>query len=112
MLAVRQPTDAPNVEIALGWHVSSREGRELMWHNGGTGGYSSFIGFSPDTRTGIVVLANAGVDIDDIALHVMDQRYPLARQPSPARQPGEQPGRSAAVGIRQNANQVPAFRVE
>ncbi len=107
MLAVRQPTDAPNVEIALGWHLSSREGRELVWHNGGTGGYSSFIGFSPDTRTGIVVLANAGVDIDDIALHVMDQRYPLARQ-----QPGEQAGRSAAVGIRQNGKQVPALRVE
>jgi serine-type D-Ala-D-Ala carboxypeptidase/endopeptidase len=78
MLAVRAPTDAPDVDIALGWHVSKRDGAELAWHNGGTGGYSSFVGFSPGARVGIVVLANAGLDVDDIALHVMDQRYPLA----------------------------------
>jgi serine-type D-Ala-D-Ala carboxypeptidase/endopeptidase len=108
MLTVRQPTDTPNVEIALGWHISRREGRELIWHNGGTGGFSSFIGFSPDTRSGVVVLANAGVDIDDIALHVMDRRYPLASLPQPA----AQPDRAAGLNVQQKGTQAPAARIE
>jgi CubicO group peptidase (beta-lactamase class C family) len=85
MLDVRAPTDTPNVDVALGWHVTKREGRELVWHNGGTGGYSSFVGFSPETRTGVVVLSNAGLAIDDIALHIMDRRYPLASRTGAAR---------------------------
>jgi CubicO group peptidase (beta-lactamase class C family) len=30
-----------------------------VWHNGGTGGFGSFIGFGPDSGRGIVVLTNS-----------------------------------------------------
>lgn len=66
MLSARRATDMPNVEIALGWHITKANGREIVWHNGGTGGYRSFVGFDPKARTGVVVLSNtstiAGVD--------------------------------------------------
>lgn len=33
-----------NMKIGLGWHIlKSKNGEDLFWHNGGTGGYSSSI---------------------------------------------------------------------
>jgi len=41
--------------MGLGWIIN--EGR-YRWHNGGTGGFGSFAGFDPQSRTAVVVLAN------------------------------------------------------
>jgi uncharacterized protein YneR len=83
MLKTRRPTGVPGMEIALGWHISTGGGREIVWHNGGTGGYRSFVGFDPKAKTGVVVLANtftvAGVD--DIGRHLLDPSAPLAAPP-------------------------------
>jgi serine-type D-Ala-D-Ala carboxypeptidase/endopeptidase len=38
MTAVRRPTGTQGLEIALGWHVLTGAEREIVWHNGGTGG--------------------------------------------------------------------------
>lgn len=84
MLATRRPTPAPRQEIALGWHIAqSLAGREIVWHNGGTGGYQSFVGFDPKNRTGIVVLANMSTNerIDDIGQHLLDPDAPLLSAP-------------------------------
>src|SRR5262249_15132150 len=45
MLATRHPTGNAGMEVALAWHIITRNGREFVWHNGGTGGYRSFIGY-------------------------------------------------------------------
>jgi CubicO group peptidase (beta-lactamase class C family) len=34
-------------------------GLSVVWKNGGTLGYASYIGFVPQTRTGVVLLTNA-----------------------------------------------------
>jgi CubicO group peptidase (beta-lactamase class C family) len=84
MLKVRRPTDAPDLEIALGWHVFTRNGNEVVWHNGGTGGYRSFIGFDPKSRAGVVVLSNAVAaagEVDDIGQHLLDPHVPLRGSP-------------------------------
>ncbi|HNX48800.1 MAG TPA: serine hydrolase [Thermoanaerobaculaceae bacterium] len=84
MLKVRRPTGAPDLEIALGWHVFTRNGTEVVWHNGGTGGYRSFIGFDPKSRTGVVVLSNAVAaagEVDDIGQHLLDPQVPLREPP-------------------------------
>jgi serine-type D-Ala-D-Ala carboxypeptidase/endopeptidase len=47
--------------IGLGWLLRSEKGRTYLWHNGGTGGFSSFVGFSPEGEQGVVALANARV---------------------------------------------------
>jgi D-alanyl-D-alanine-carboxypeptidase/D-alanyl-D-alanine-endopeptidase len=61
----------PFLKLGLGWHVCSALGvNGLVWHNGATGGYRSFIGFDPDTRRGAVVLANGASDIDDIGVYL------------------------------------------
>lgn len=47
-------------EIGMGWIRSQWKGFEqpVVWHNGGTLGYRSFAGFSPESRRGVVVLCN------------------------------------------------------
>jgi len=69
MLATRRPTGIPGLDIALGWHISTINGHEIVWHNGGTGGYRTWIGFDPKSRTGVVVLSNTSTTagVDDIA---------------------------------------------
>ncbi|HKW17467.1 MAG TPA: serine hydrolase [Terriglobales bacterium] len=83
MLTVRRPTGMPNLEIALGWHILTRDGREIIWHNGGTGGFRSFIGFDLKTRTGVVALSNAETmaGVDDIGQHLLNTNAPLWQPP-------------------------------
>src|SRR5215468_5426724 len=57
MLEVRRL--AGQMEIGLGWLISSTDGRHRAGHNGGTGGFRSFVGYDPKGRIGVVVLSNA-----------------------------------------------------
>jgi len=83
MLAVRRPTGMPDLEIGLGWHILTRDGHEIIWHNGGTGGFRSYIGFERRRGTGIVVLSNAETPagVDDIGRHLLDPSAPLYQPP-------------------------------
>ncbi len=84
MLAVRRPTGAPGLgEIGLGWLVTKPSDIEIVWHNGGTGGYRSFVGFEPKTGVGVVVLSNTftAAGVDDIGMHLLDSHVPLMPPP-------------------------------
>lgn len=84
MLAVRRPTGNPGLDIALGWHVFRKsKSEEIVWHNGGTGGFRSFVGFDENRRAGVVVLSNTftNAGVDDLALHLLDTQRPLAKPP-------------------------------
>ena len=76
----QQPRHAAGagMEIGLGWHIANQHEARLVWHNGGTGGYHSFLGFNPATKRGIVVLANSAQAFDDIGFHLLEPKYPLA----------------------------------
>ena len=67
--------------IALGWIVAPRNGTEIIFHNGGTGGYRSFIGYDAKARVGVVVLSNSGSGegMDDIGFHLLNPKSPLLR---------------------------------
>jgi serine-type D-Ala-D-Ala carboxypeptidase/endopeptidase len=78
-LSIRRPTGAPFMATGLGWDIDTRGGAEIISKGGATAGYNTFIGYSPKTRVGVVALANtsAGEGTTDIALHLLDARYPL-----------------------------------
>jgi D-alanyl-D-alanine-carboxypeptidase/D-alanyl-D-alanine-endopeptidase len=80
MLTVSRPTGQPFIDTALGWVIDTRGGNRIIWKNGGTGGYRTFIGFMPLRGLGIVALSNAstGPGVDDLGLHLFDARYPLS----------------------------------
>lgn len=84
-LDVRRPTRTPAMTVALAWHILATPGRDaVIWHNGGTGGYRTFMGFDPRTRVGVVVLTNAATSRggDDIGFHLLTGQ-PLAPPPKP-----------------------------
>ena len=47
---VHEPSEKEpfKVEIGLGWHITTDDGLSIIWHNGMTGGYASYVGFVPD----------------------------------------------------------------
>lgn len=48
-----------NLAIGLGWHILKRlNGDEVIWHNGGTGGYSSSMALDVKNKNGIIILSN------------------------------------------------------
>jgi len=64
----------PGSEIGLGWLIVQND-PEIIWHNGGTGGYRSFIGFDKEGQKAVVVLSNLareGDYIENIGLHILD----------------------------------------
>ncbi|MFM1919204.1 MAG: hypothetical protein RLZZ303_838 [Candidatus Hydrogenedentota bacterium] len=64
-----------NLAVGLCWHILNDpdKGRQVVWHNGGTGGYSSFLGFDPERGDGVVILANTqNLRVDRAALAILD----------------------------------------
>lgn len=72
----------PDTGIGLGWIVldgndsgdggDGKDGR-ILWHNGGTGGYSSFVGFDPESQVGVVVLSNAAELVDFLGFRLLNR---------------------------------------
>lgn len=82
MLSIRRPTTVPGLENALGWQISHPDALEIVWKDGSTLGYSSFMGYNPRSRIGVVVLSNASktAGVNSIGMHVLDAASPLFRQ--------------------------------
>ncbi len=85
MRDTRRPTGTPSVggQIGLGWLFMKTASGEFAWHNGGTGGYRSFVGYDLKSRAGVVVLSNTSTTagVDDIGRHLLDASLPLMAPP-------------------------------
>jgi CubicO group peptidase (beta-lactamase class C family) len=78
---------AGNDSIGLNWFTTRAGGGSVVWHNGGTGGYRSFLALEPSTKRAVVVLTNSGgAGADDIGMHLLNPGLPLAPKPAPRRQ--------------------------
>ena len=60
--------------IGLAWMTTANG---IVWHNGGTGGYRSFLGFTSDGRHGVVILTNTAAEVDDLGFAVLDPQAPI-----------------------------------
>jgi D-alanyl-D-alanine-carboxypeptidase/D-alanyl-D-alanine-endopeptidase len=82
-IATRRPIGVRGDEVGFGWIIAKSGDDEMIWHNGGTGGYRSFIGFLPKAKVGVVALSNASteVGVDDIGQHLLNPEIPLAPPP-------------------------------
>jgi CubicO group peptidase (beta-lactamase class C family) len=66
-----------NSRIGLGWYTNW-EG--VIGHEGGTGGYRSFLGFVG--RRGIIVLTNTAADVADLGNATLIAQAPLPQRPA------------------------------
>jgi D-alanyl-D-alanine-carboxypeptidase/D-alanyl-D-alanine-endopeptidase len=73
--APRRDAASADDRIGLVWHTLTKS--RIIWHNGQTGGYHSFIGISADRTRGIVILSNVSVSIDDIGFHWLEPSIEL-----------------------------------
>ena len=49
----------------------------MIWHNGGTGGFCSFLGFTEDGRAGVAILSNTSESVDLLGIVLLQD---LAKQ--------------------------------
>ena len=54
----------PAVRIGAAWLTLDAKGRRITWHNGGTGGFSSWIGLDREAKAGVVLLSATAAPID------------------------------------------------
>ncbi len=69
--------------IGLAWGVVKANGRTIITHDGGTGGYGAFIAFDPDREIGVVLLNHTQLPEADIAMHIL-AGTPLKSSQKPA----------------------------
>jgi len=63
--------------IGLAWMTHHTAQGDVIWHNGETGGYSSFIGFTSDGRRGVAILTNATGAPQDLGFAALLPSAPL-----------------------------------
>lgn len=63
-------------KIGLAWMVTGKLG--IVWHNGMTGGYASFVAFTADRKHGVVILTNAAASVDDLGFATLVPEAPVA----------------------------------
>ena len=86
--AQQERAPAGQMTIGLNWLSDHVMGDTIVWHNGGTGGYRTFIGLAPSRRMAVVVMTNStGAGADDVGLHLLEPvAIPLAPKPAPPKQ--------------------------
>ncbi len=76
----QKPTFTVNetLKLGLGWHIlKTQNGKELLTHNGGTGGYSSSMLVNVAEQTAVIILSNVSAfhpktgNIEQISLQIM-----------------------------------------
>ncbi len=65
------------ITLGLGWHVTtSKSGRKIFWHNGGTAGFRSFMAIDPVAERAVFVVSNtylADSRIDATGFDILDR---------------------------------------
>lgn len=64
-------TGRPGDRIGFNWFTTEAKGTKIIWHNGGTGGFRSFAGFSKEKGVGVVVWTNCIKPADDIGFKLL-----------------------------------------
>jgi CubicO group peptidase (beta-lactamase class C family) len=83
---VRRDFQGP-MKIGLHWVSLPRpDSSFIVWHNGGTGGFRTWLGCNHRTGVAAVVMTNSDQGVDDIGLHLVDPAIPLSPpKPRPVR---------------------------
>ena len=77
-------TAAPGFKVGLAWHILEAGGRQFVFHDGQTGGYSALIAFEEASGKGVAVLASGFGVASDVGFYLLDSSLgPLTSYPVP-----------------------------
>lgn len=69
--------------FAMHWMLATLNGRTWLAHEGGTGGFSSFVAFDPERAFGVVILSDTALHerggLGSLGLHLLDPKVPLGK---------------------------------
>jgi len=68
---VRRAAGSASMSIGMGWHIRHLDGQDVVWHNGGTGGYRTWLGFDTSRKTAAIVLTNSALGNDDLGFDLV-----------------------------------------
>jgi serine-type D-Ala-D-Ala carboxypeptidase/endopeptidase len=70
-------------ESGLGWMRAKLNGKTFLVHEGGTGGFSSFVAFDEAGTTGVVILSDTSFSniggLSSLGVHLLDAKVPLGK---------------------------------
>lgn len=72
---------ARRTSIGLNWFTTHAGNIDIVWHNGGTGGYRSYLGLDKAGKRAVIVLTNSQNGADDIGRYLLDPTLPLGTAP-------------------------------
>ncbi len=84
-LALSQQTVNPGARpaMAMNWMLAPIGGRTWLAHDGGTGGFSSFVAFDREAGRGVIVLSDTALHslggLGGLGLHLADASLPLEK---------------------------------
>jgi D-alanyl-D-alanine-carboxypeptidase/D-alanyl-D-alanine-endopeptidase len=85
-LEPRTPGPSEGIKLGLGWHMVEKrinpERPEIVFHNGGTGGFRSYVALVRQRGIAVVVLSNSDAEVDLLGSEVLRV---LLRNPDPSR---------------------------
>lgn len=69
--ALKPLSEAEHSQIGMAWFISRVGERDITWHNGSTGGFSSIIMLDRQAGKAVVILSNTAYPLEDAALNVL-----------------------------------------
>jgi len=69
--------------VGYGWFTDHGSGREITWHNGGTGGFRSIVCLELAAQRGAVVLSNTDRVVDELGLRLLGPAPGRDDEPGP-----------------------------
>jgi CubicO group peptidase (beta-lactamase class C family) len=69
--AERASAGNPSMAIGMNWIIRRSNGQEVVWHNGGTGGYRTWLGFDKQKGLAAVILTNSAHGADDLGFELL-----------------------------------------
>jgi D-alanyl-D-alanine-carboxypeptidase/D-alanyl-D-alanine-endopeptidase len=63
------------MQIALGWKINplGKEGKNIVWQEGRTGGFASYIGFVETSHTGVMILSSVSKNVNEIGVELLQK---------------------------------------
>ncbi len=67
------PSFTNKENVALAWFIKkTKQGNDLIWHNGATFGYGSFCGFIKSKECSLVILSNSATNVDFLGIAILN----------------------------------------
>jgi CubicO group peptidase (beta-lactamase class C family) len=63
--------------VTLAWTLWNDDGKNILFKDGGTPGFRTFIGIDKKNKFGVVVLSNSNNGVTDIGNHILDPHYKM-----------------------------------